>query len=246
MSKPTCSFDAVSRLKRQLLVTGTACLVLFTAPVGLADQSDKTKSPDTNVLEDLGADLFDDKPGQLNAAEQGVPGRLNGKHSGEDVKERQSAADRDAGLKFVLRQMNNAASLLTAKNTSGEASTTQQEVVNELDAMIAKLQKQCESCGGQCSKPPGPSTKPPKPGGKSSSKPGEAPGTAATQTAAPIDRSAIGNLVKDLWGRLPERQREELLQPLSEEFLPEYAAEIEEYFRVLAETPGDHAAEKQP
>jgi hypothetical protein len=60
------------------------------------------------------------------------------------------------------------------------------------------------------------------------------------------DRSAIGALVKDLWGKLPERQREELLQPLSEEFLPEYAAEIEEYFRVLAETPRTPAAEKKP
>jgi hypothetical protein len=165
---------------------------------------------------------------------------------GEDVEEPQSAASRDGWLKNVQRRMKSAASLLASQNASGEASTTQQEVVNELDAMIAKLQKQCESCGGQCSKPPGPSPKPPKPGGKSGSKPGEATGTAATPTAAPIDRLALGNLVKDLWGRLPERQREELLQPLSEEFLPEYAAEIEEYFRVLAETPGDHAAEKQP
>jgi hypothetical protein len=57
-----------------------------------------------------------------------------------------------------------------------------------------------------------------------------------------VDRVAIADLVKDLWGRLPERQREELMQPLSEEFLPEYAADIEEYFRVLAETP----AESQP
>jgi hypothetical protein len=41
--------------------------------------------------------------------------------------------------------------------------------------------------------------------------------------------------VKDRWGRLPERQRDEILQPLSEEFVPEYAAETEAYFRALAE-----------
>jgi hypothetical protein len=246
MLKQIYSSDPPLQLQRQLLVAGAACIVLFMAPVGLADQSDNAKSPDANVLEDLGANLFDDTPSQANAVEQGVPARLSAQHDdeGEDVGEPRSTGQ-DGGLKSVQRRMKSAASLLASQDASGEASTTQQEVVNELDAMIAKLQKQCESCGGQCSKPPGPSSKPPKPG-KSGSKPGEAPGTAAMQTMAPTDRSAIGNLVKDLWGRLPERQREELLQPLSEEFLPEYAAEIEEYFRVLAESPGDRAAERQP
>jgi hypothetical protein len=50
-----------------------------------------------------------------------------------------------------------------------------------------------------------------------------------------FDRSAVERLVKDRWGRLPERQRDELLQPLSEEFVPKYAAETEAYFRALAE-----------
>ena len=66
-----------------------------------------------------------------------------------------------------------------------------------------------------------------------------------SKPAPPVDKAAVGNLVKDLWGRLPERQREELLQPLSEEFLPEYAADIEEYFRVLAEAPAANASETQ-
>jgi hypothetical protein len=143
--------------------------------------------------------------------------------------------------------MRQAESVLAARDATGRASSAQQEAVSELDAMIAKLQKQCENCGGQCNKPPGPpQNKPPKPGGKKGSKPGEASAVAETKPAPPIDRAAVGNLVKDLWGRLPERQREELLQPLSEEFLPEYAADIEEYFRVLAETPNDQPAEARP
>jgi hypothetical protein len=121
----------------------------------------------------------------------------------------------------------------------------QQEVVDELDAMISQLQKQCEKCGGQCNKPPGASNKPAKPSAKRGGKPGETAGVAKTQAGGRIDRTAVSNLVKDIWGRLPERQREELLQPLSEEFLPEYAAEIEEYFRVLAEPPADAAAPEQ-
>jgi hypothetical protein len=138
--------------------------------------------------------------------------------------------------------MKDAESLLTAHEASGKVSAAQQEVVDELDAMIAQLQKQCEKCGGQCNKPPKPSEKPAKPTAKRGGKPGETVGVAKTQADGPVDRAAVSNLVKDIWGRLPERQREELLQPLSEEFLPDYAAEIEEYFRVLAEPPADATA----
>ncbi|HEX6961893.1 MAG TPA: hypothetical protein VF175_08510, partial [Lacipirellula sp.] len=81
---------------------------------------------------------------------------------------------------------------------------------------------------------------------KRGAKPGKS-SAATVATTAPVDRAAVSKLVKDLWGRLPERQREELLQPLSEEFLPEYAEEIEEYFRVLAETAADgDGEENQP
>jgi hypothetical protein len=72
------------------------------------------------------------------------------------------------------------------------------------------------------------------------------PGAAATRdggAAGQIDRAAMARLVKDRWGRLPERQRNELLQPLSEEFVPEYAADTEAYFRALAEP---RAAEESP
>ena len=80
----------------------------------------------------------------------------------------------------------------------------------------------------------------PKPGASKSGKPGTSPATGASPT---ISRSgdlaaslaATSELVKDLWGHLPERQRQQILQPLSEDFLPKYATEIEEYFRALAD-----------
>jgi len=81
----------------------------------------------------------------------------------------------------------------------------------------------------------------PKPGKKpgSSGKAGKSPAkSTASSTSSGADLSTelavAGELVKDLWGHLPERQREQILQPLSEEFLPQYASEIEAYFRALA------------
>jgi hypothetical protein len=83
-----------------------------------------------------------------------------------------------------------------------------------------------------------------KPSGRTGTSPAQDISAVVASPGALADRAAIGVLVKDLWGNLPERQREELLQPLSEEFLPKYEAEIEEYFRVLAETPRPTATER--
>jgi hypothetical protein len=201
------------------------------------------KAGESAELEDLGADLFDDGAPTSNG---GAAQRRLVQPEGEDLGAGQWGAGSADPLKLVKDRMRQAESVLAARDASGRASSAQQEAVSELDAMIAKLQKQCENCGGQCNKPGPLQNKPPKPGGKKGSKPGETSAVAATKPAPPVDKAAVGNLVKDLWGRLPERQREELLQPLSEEFLPEYAADIEEYFHVLAETPSDQPAEAQP
>lgn len=61
------------------------------------------------------------------------------------------------------------------------------------------------------------------------------PGTSDGSDDLAASLEATGDLVRDLWGHLPERQRQQILQPLSEDFLPKYSAEIEEYFRALAD-----------
>jgi hypothetical protein len=204
------------------------------------------------TLEDLGAELMNDSepdaPKPPNASPPSsrlIGNRLRSVEADSALRsELVEGEDLGAGegnlppnwLQSVEARMRAAHSLLVANDASGLASSTQQQAIDEIDAMIAKLQKQCEQCGGQCKKPSTASSKPSKPGDKTGAKPGEA-GAAATAKTAASQRAAIGNLVKDLWGQLPQRQREELLQPLSEEFLPEYAADIEEYFRALAETP---------
>lgn len=244
MSKRLAAYGRTTRLLRDVVaVAAVACATLSTLPPVFADEGDDA-SPDGSLLEDLGAGLFDDNPADAELDEELT--RKSVPPDGKGVGAGQGGGHQSNWLQRVTDRMRKVESALAARDASGRASATQQEIVRELDAMIAKLQKQCEQCGGQCEKPGGPQNKPSKSGGRSGAQPGETTAAAATETGAPADRAAIGNLVKDLWGRLPERQREELLQPLSEDFLPEYAAEIEEYFRALAETPADPTAETQP
>lgn len=218
-----------------------------------ADDPADAAALDDALLEDLGGSLLDGEPAAAD-----VPGGQSGDQqrrklddefarklvepAGEDLGAEKGRPAPDDWLRQVTQRMREAESALAERDASGRASAAQQDAVSQLDAAIARLQKQCEKCGGQCNKPGSPSDKPPKASPKSGAKPGAS--SVQLDGAPPADRTALGALVKDLWGELPERQREELLQPLSEEFLPEYAAEIEEYFRALAE-PKD-AAENRP
>ncbi|MFV2068611.1 MAG: hypothetical protein ACC645_16700, partial [Pirellulales bacterium] len=66
--------------------------------------------------------------------------------------------------------------------------------------------------GGEWAMPPGPGTSPRGEG-----------------NAAPW--------VKEVWGHLPERMRQQLIQSASDQFLPKYQIPLESYFRRLSEAP---------
>ncbi len=173
-----------------------------------------------------------------------------GEDLGDDLGKRQPA--KDDWLSKVVKQMQTAQSLLERSDnvgsggSVGSASSAQAEALTGLDAMIAELterQSQCKG-GGKCIDGESKNPDSPKPGNKpgSSEKSGKSPANSASSSTnnnanLSTELAVAGELVKDLWGHLPERQREQILQPLSEEFLPQYASEIEAYFRALAAPP---------
>jgi len=125
------------------------------------------------------------------------------------------------------------------------ASPVQREILSDLDKLIADLSKKCpvlhgQCQGGQCNQPPKPGQKPGKPSASAGS--GR---TAARDSTDRLDRSSassrqgrVNEMVKALWGHLPERSREQMLQSFSDEFLPKYEIEIEQYYRRLSEEQG--------
>jgi len=151
-------------------------------------------------------------------------------------------------LARVRMGMQHAESLLATKQaavdfpTFKQAGEAQQQVVTQLDKLIAELSKQCKNC--QCN-----SASSPKPSQRSQKKPGKLSSAASSgKTAArdstdrldsasakPVDKADREATVKDLWGHLPERSRQQMMQSFSEEFLPKYELEIEQYYRRLSE-----------
>jgi hypothetical protein len=149
----------------------------------------------------------------------------------------------------IQQHMQNASALLAQPVTQSQpgslklAGSAQHEVISDLDKLIAELSKQCQCQGGQSNKPPNP-TKPgtPKPGSKPSMAAGRgnAPAHESSDrldrdTAKQPEKGDVNDLVKVLWGHLPERDREQLLQSFSEEFLPKYEREIQQYYQRLSD-----------
>ncbi|MGI9428155.1 MAG: hypothetical protein ACR2NM_05825 [Bythopirellula sp.] len=137
----------------------------------------------------------------------------------------------------IIKHMEFAQIGLARPLESGQASVAQSAALAELDALIGELaERKNQSSGGNSD-----TTGSPQSGeqlgasGQAGSKPGETSSTSDSRTDLSTELAVASELVKDLWGQLPERQREQILQPLSEEFLPKYASEIEAYFRALAD-----------
>ncbi|QDU87570.1 hypothetical protein Pla175_09350 [Pirellulimonas nuda] len=181
------------------------------------------------------------EPGLLERLLQGGPAE-----GGEDLG--QPAAN---PLDGIQSKMQRAESLINARDVSGDVGKVQQQVVDDLDELIKKAEEQCKNCQ---------SGKPGKPGEKQASqrskpKPGSKPGPpqqanqnsqapAKTSSTRLGDSNATGSggrppeeLMKEVWGRLPARMREQMLQSSPDEFLPEYREEIEAYYRELAAEP---------
>lgn len=138
-----------------------------------------------------------------------------------------------------------AEAFLKKQATIGQVGETQQQVVAQLDQLVAELSKQCSgNCNNPSNKPPSPSQRSQAKPDKSSSKAGRGNAPARDSNAQlngnatkPADASErdLEDVVKHLWGQLPEREREQMMQTFSDEFLPKYQSEIEQYYQRLSE-----------
>jgi len=107
------------------------------------------------------------------------------------------------------------------KTKTGEPVQKQQQVVlHDLDVLIAELEKQCQACRNGIKK-----NNPTRP---------------LADSVIRSGTGGIGNLVdpgasnKD-WAKLSSRERDRILQSMSEGFPPEYRTVLERYYRRLAE-----------
>lgn len=158
-----------------------------------------------------------------------------------------TAAAEGNPLVDIARKMRDVEQRIGKHDSGPDTQKNQQQIIAQLDRLIEQAKKSC--CGGgkpgekQCEggtskrKKVVQSKKP----GKGSS-PSESSSSAAVKEPAPPSRTDMEHmqvLLKRLWGELPERDREQMLQYPVEQFLPEYELMIEEYYKRLSEAKED-------
>jgi hypothetical protein len=127
---------------------------------------------------------------------------------------------------------------LSGRDTSQATQTTQRQIVDELDELIAALvaqqqsQSQQQTGAKQSRGKEGPNQT-----GKEAARDGNDP--AGDANSVEEQSAALRQVMEEVWGHLPERYRRQMQNAGNVEFLPQYRKLIEDYYRRLAEDRGD-------
>jgi hypothetical protein len=131
-----------------------------------------------------------------------------------------SAAGAQALISPISTKMTDVAGVLAKTETGEPAQTKEKEVLRDLDDLIAQLEKECQACKNGIKK--------------------NNPNRPLADSVIRSGTGGIGTLVdpgqsqKD-WAKLSGRERDRILQSMSEGFPPEYRLVLERYYRRLAE-----------
>ena len=160
---------------------------------------------------------------------------------------RQAVGEDEGGIMAeIMRLMDRARMRLQRDFDPGpETRAVQEQIIKKLDEAIDSARRRQGKAGGQARQtgdkrqaPPPP--KPNQPGDQTAGQ-GQAGGKAADQAdgskGSPTRAAATGRFreFRRGWGKLPARDRDEVLQGIDEDVLEKYRQLIERYFRTLAE-----------
>jgi hypothetical protein len=134
----------------------------------------------------------------------------------------------------IANKMGGVVDSLGKKVTGAPVQTEQKAIIHDLDELIAQLEKQCSQCRAGIKR--------------------NRPMRGMADSKISSGTGGIGDLVDPNdggkgWGKLSDRERDRILQSMTENFPPEYRTVLERYYRRLAEeksakTAGDGAKAK--
>lgn len=211
-----------------------------------------TQPPEETLLDDAHHEMFAPlDPRRVDAENGKEPRRLapagsNRPRSRVDEPGAAGTSEDAVPLRSVAEQMRTVGAMLRRADCGTTTQHAQRQILDDLDRFLREAQSRCQAAqSGTRDKPvdkqPPPSTSPNKPGNQ----PGTTPGSPGKTGTADAERPETGSsrrtpeqrrvMLKELWGELPPRERQKMMQLPVEEFLPRYELLIEEYFRRLSE-----------
>jgi len=156
---------------------------------------------------------------------------LEGEDFGSEKKE-------EHPLVKLAREMKTVQERIDARDTANGTQQKQKAISDQLAKLIEQAQKKPQGGQGNNNDPGSNSAQAGTASGNASSRPGQQ----STQRLDPGEQTqAQMNDVKDalrrIWGNLPEKEREDMIAALGEQFLPKYERLIEAFYKRLAERP---------
>jgi hypothetical protein len=210
------------------------------------------QSVDDALLEDLDNELLEGagslkKPAKAKPAVDSADDRppLDAAIDGEDVGMPNPEED---PLGFISQEMRQVEQLISEKPKRAHAEELQRRIVEDLATLIEQAEKQqqqqsssSQSQGQQQTAKRQSPKQSQQPGKQSSS--GQDSNQPASDSSDRLGKAEqvrpnpelLRGMMKDAWGHLPERDREQMQQMAPERFLPQYELLIERYYRRLAE-----------
>ena len=127
----------------------------------------------------------------------------------------------------IASKMGGVVDSLGKKQTGEPVQGEQKAIIRDLDELIAQLEKQCQQCRNGIKR--------------------NRPMRGMDDSRISRGQGGIGDLVDPNdggkgWGKLSDRERDRILQSMTEGFPPEYRTVLERYYRRLAEEKSAKAA----
>jgi hypothetical protein len=243
----TCHFKSAKMWSASLAI---AFGLAAQAPLVAAPPVDASKSVDEALLDDLDNELLDGI-GDVKAPPKKKPSAKPADPpdeeplAGEDVDWPSAETD---PLGYISREMQLVEQLIGERGKASGAEQLQDRIVEDLAKLIeqAEQQQQAQQQSNSQDQQKQQTAKresvqqPKSPGAASSGQDSNKPASDSSDRlgraeAARPDPELLRGLMKDAWGHLPEREREQMMQMSPERFLPQYELMIERYYRRLAE-----------
>lgn len=216
--------------------------------VGSSLDDELLKGLDNELLDDVGGlkpnkpKPSADKPPHPGETKPGEP-KLD-PIPGEDLDQ---AGEDDDPLIRIGRNMRAAGALIEERRSTEKTIEAQRQIVSDLAKLIEEIEKQQQQKQSssqsqnqqktaQRDQVQQPQTGQSKPSPGDSNKPAQDSSAQLRKNDNQrVDPSQHKGMMKDLWGQLPAKDREQMLQTSPEQFLPKYELLIEKYYKRLAE-----------
>jgi hypothetical protein len=201
-----------------------------------------TSGRPTEPATDGGEDSSAAKPAEGSEPSAADKQLLDQLIDGEDI----DLSGNDDPILDLGRRMKEVERMIGQRNTSAGTQQMQRQIAADIAALIERLRQQRQQPSPGSSNPspkePQPGQPQPQPGDRDSDKPAEqSQDRAGNRQDEPLEIGVMEDLLKDVWGHLPERVRRQMLSGSAERVLPKYQKLIEQYYKRLAED-----AEKYP